>query len=688
MTDRAGTAPRKPVSRTPRRRARTRWRIWPLPAGVALFLFLASLFVLTSGGHTYSYDEETMFALTQSLIERGTFEIPACTDCGVLRSDPAPGGRNYSRYGVLLSLLAVPFYLVGRTLAGEHEPARWVLTRLFATLIDPLATAATAALVYGALRAIGYRVRVAIATALLYALGTQAWVYAKTFFAESLTTLFLFSAVYTWLRLDLLPADRARQARWWSGAMALSCGLAVATKWAAALAVPIVGVAAGATLVRKWRVDGWPRGALIGAVLTAAAALALPVGGALLYNFARFGNPLTTGYGAAEVAALQSGDFGDAFRSLLLSPGKGLFLFSPAVLLAIPWWWEFAHRHLRLALLAAALVVAHLLFYARVPYWHGDVSWGPRYLTYVVPLLALPAAEGFAWLGTVARPARRWVLIGAGVLVVVPLVVVQVPGVAVNFDTGFAAVTTGRRYWDWANSPPYVQAKILEARVAEWREVVAPTRDGVMPGAGFDVVNEFEPLWPRFLPARAELNARASGSAAVTGTLDYQDARAKRDPPQRIVVTVNGRAVPVSAEAAIVNGPYPSAYRVTFPLRAAGETETNFTIAIRDENFAVLGSLRLLDISVANGAATLPVFRRPLLVPFPANDIERFSWFMAARNQHLVDLWPWYLAVLQLPRQVTARVAVLVGGGSLLGLAIGLVALRAAWRGAEPRPPR
>lgn len=687
MSDRAGEAPRKPVSRTPRRRAPTRWRIWPLPAGVALFLFLASFFVLTSGGHTYSYDEETMFALTQSLVERGTFEIPACSECGVLRADPAPGGRNYSRYGVLPSLLAVPFYLVGRALADQDEPARWVLTRMFATLIDPLATAATAALVYGALRAIGYRVRVAIATALLYALGTQAWVYAKTFFAESLTTLFLFGAVYAWLRLDLLPPDRARQARWWSAAIALSCGLALATKWAAALAVPIVAVAAGATLLRKWRADGWPRDALIGAALSAGVALVLPVGGALLYNFARFGNPLTTGYGAAEVAALQSGNFGDAFRSLLLSPGKGLFLFSPAVLLALPWWWEFAHRHLRLALVAAALVAAHLIFYARVPYWHGDVSWGPRYLTYVVPLLVLPAAEGFAWLGTVASPARRWVLAGAALLVVVPVMAVQIPGIAVNFDTGFAAVTTGRRYWDWANSLPYVQAKILEARVAEWRQVVAPTRDGVMPGTGFDVVNELEPLWPRFLPARAELNVRASGSGAVTGTLDYQDARAKREPPQRIIVTVNGRAAPLSAEAAIVKGPYPNAYRVTFPVRAAGEPGEQFTIAIRDENFAVLGSLRLLDVRLVNGAAALPIFRRPLLVPFPANDIERFSWFMAARNQHLVDLWPWYLAVVKLPRPVTARVAILVGGGALVGLAMGLVALRAAWRGGESRPP-
>lgn len=670
------------------RRSGARRQVWPLQPAAALLLFLASLFVLTSGGHTYSYDEETMFALTQSIVERGTFEIPACSDCGILRSDPAPAGRNYSRYGVLLSLLTVPLYVVGRALAGDNEPARWVLTRMFATLLDPLVTAGTAALLFSTLRALGYRVRVAVATALLYALGTQAWVYAKTLFAESLTTFLLFLAVYAWLRLDLAPLARARQARWWAATIGLGCGLALATKWAAALAVPILSLAACATLIRKWRVEGWPPRMVITAALSAVAALGVPVLGALLYNLARFGDPFTTGYGAAEVAALQSGDFWTALTGLLVSPGKGLLLFSPAALLALPWWWEFGHRHARFALVALALIAAHLLFYARVPYWHGDVSWGPRYLTYVAPLLVLPAAVSFEWLAALAGPVRRVARAATGALLVASLIAVQLPGVAVNFDTGFAAVATGSRYWDWANSPPFVQAQLLAARVDAWRQVVAPTSDGVWPAAGFDVVNETQPLWPRFLPERAELRLRASGTSAVTGILVYQDARDRRDPPQLIVVTVNGRTVPTSAETPLVNGPYPHAYRVTFPIRAAGGSDDNFQVAVRDENFALLGGLRLLDLQVLNGAAGLPVNHRPLLLPFPTSSSERFSWFMTPRNQHLVDLWPWYLAILKLPATITARVTLLVGGSGLVGLVTGSVALHAAWRDDRQAPPR
>ncbi|MGN6361629.1 MAG: hypothetical protein ACTHNK_14685, partial [Thermomicrobiales bacterium] len=86
-----------------RPRARRRAARWQLPPALALFLLLAALYVLTSGGHTYSYDEETIFGLTESLVERGSIVVPTCAGCTIIHSEPAPGGRNYSRYGPLQS---------------------------------------------------------------------------------------------------------------------------------------------------------------------------------------------------------------------------------------------------------------------------------------------------------------------------------------------------------------------------------------------------------------------------------------------------------------------------------------------------------------------------------------------------------------------------------------------------------
>lgn len=676
---------RSPVSRAPDAVAgagpRARRRHWLLAPAVALFLVLASLYVLTSGGHTYSFDEETMFALTESLATRGSVEIRSCDNCAVLRSKPAPGGHNYSRYGPLLSVVAVPFYLVGRAVAGSDDAARWFATRFFAVLLNPLATATTAVFLYGIVRALGYRVRIALATALVYGLGTQAWPYAKTFFAEPLTTCLLSGAVYSWLRFDLLPSDRARQAARWAGGIGLGCGLAIATKWAATIAAPVLGLAVAATLLRRWRTGAWSFRQVLGAGLAAAGALALPVGAVMLYNYARFGSPFETGYGAAEVDAIQSGQFWGPLAAMLVSPGKSVFIYSPAALLALPAWPRFARRHRRLALVAGGLTLIHLGFYSRVPHWHGDVAWGPRHLVYAAPLLTLPLASGLAWLG--AQPAlRRRAIATLGTLVaVVALVGVQLPGILVNFDTAYQRVTVGNRFWDWANFPPYVATQLLRERVDEWREARFPTRDGVTPGKGFDVLNEDDPLWPRFLPAVAELHVHAGGNGAIEGALLYQDARARRDPPQRIAVLVNGRLVTTARETPAPESGYPAAYRLTFPIRSAGQRATDFTVTVRNDNFALLGRLRLLDFSATRAGVALPAYRRPLLLPFPQDQTARWSWFMAGRNQHLVDVWLWYLAVLQLPAAVTRQLLLGVGGGALFALGVGLLGLVAAWRG-------
>ena len=410
-----------PPTAQPRRSAARRAHRWPPRPALALFLVLASLYALTSSGHTYSFDEETMFALTASLAERGSVEIPTCGECAIIRAEPLPGGRNYSRYGPLQSLAAVPLYWAGELVAGDSPVAsagRWFTTRFFAVLLDALATAGTATLLYGLVRGLGYSTRIGLACALLYGLGTQAWPHSKTFFAEPLTTMFLLTAVVCWWQLEraqavgrgawavrsksegvarpspvaLRPTAHAPRPTAWAAALGLACGLAMATKWAAAIALPVLGLALAATLYRWWRAGGLAPRRALAIALAAEAGLAVPVALVALYNAARFGSPFATGYGANELGAVQTGLFWMPLWAFLVSPGKSVFLFSPVALLALPAWPRFFRRHRPLALVALGLILTHLGFYARVPHWHGDVAWGPRHLDYVVPLLVLPLA--------------------------------------------------------------------------------------------------------------------------------------------------------------------------------------------------------------------------------------------------------------------------------------------------------
>lgn len=689
-------APR--ASRAPRPAARRR-ASWPVSPGAALLLFLLSLYVLTAGGHTYSYDEETMFALTESLVERGSIVIPTCTGCPILRASPLRDGVNYSRYGPLQSLAATPFYLVGRALSGDDGAARWFLTRFAATLLNVVVTAGLAGLLYRFARDLGYRTRTALATGLLYGVGTQAWPHARTFASEPLTALLLLGAVYCWWRLARTTSEErqpvpgeatattsrdqqhggsrralARRPAWWAGCVGAGCSLAIATKVGAGIALPVLAAALAATLWRLRR-GGWmtTREALVSGA-SAALALAVPVALVGWYNATRFGSPFETGYSAREVGTIQNGDFWLGLRGLLISPGKSLFLFSPVVALAMPAWWPFARRHRGLALVAAGLALTHLLFYARVPYWHGDVAWGPRYLDFVLPLLVLPLAAGFEWVGAQAG-LRRWAAFGAVSAAIVLAVVVQLLGVLVNFDTGFNSVTTGNRYFDARNAPVLVHARILRERAGAWREARFPSVPGITPQRGFAVVTERDPLWPRFLPREAALRIHVKSGGPVTGTLVYQDARERREPPQRLTVLVDGRPAADRREAPAPDAGEPAAYRITFMIRDEGGRGDDFLVTIRNESFNELGPNRLLAFGVTAGGVELPARRRPLILPFPGDTPERFAWFLTERNLHLVDLWPWYVVMLRLPGGLTWALIAGLGGGAALGLALGAVGL-------------
>ncbi len=654
-----------------------------LPPALALFLALAGIYLLTSGGHTYSYDEETMFGLTISIVERGSLVVPTCPGCAVLRSIPMPEGRNYSRYGPLQSIVAIPPYLLGRALASGDDAATWIGTRYAATLLTALVTAAIGALLYALIRRVGYSHRIALVTALLYGLGTQAWPRAKTFFADPLTTLLILGAVYCWWRLDQpIPRERSggAVARWAVG-IALCCGLAVGVKFGAGIILPIFGLAGAASLWGRWRREGLSLRNLIAATVAAAAVLGFLLALVGLYNWVRFASPFETGYGGREVGAVQQGNWREALPGLLISPGKGLVLFSPIVLLGLLSFGPFARRAPRLALLVAVLAVEHVAFYARVPQWDGGTCWGPRYLDFIVPLLVLPLAAGLAWLIAPERTRGVRLVLGgfAGVVIALALVV-QLLGVLINFDTGYNLITTGRRYWTVANSPPLVHARILNERVGAWSAVRFPRQDRIIPERGIPVTTETAPIWPRYLPQEAALRVHANGTAPLSGALLYDDARERQEPPARFVVLVNGRAVATTGPTPAPEiGPH--AYRLTFAVRDAGASARDFTLTIRNEQFATLGPSWTHAVTVVAGGQELPTVRRPLLLPFPDDDPERWAWFFTERNQHLVDLWPWYIAILPLPIGFATLLYVGVGGGATVMLLLGVLSLFTAGHG-------
>ena len=112
------------------------------------------------------------------------------------------------------------------------------------------------------------------------------------------------------------------------------------------------------------------------------------------YNVARFGSPFTGGYRYQGF----SHPFLQGLYGLTFSPGRGIFIYAPLVIVGLAVVPALRGTDRILGVLAAVLLVLRVLFYARWWVWHGGSVWGPRFLVPVLPALA-PA---------IAASLRRW----------------------------------------------------------------------------------------------------------------------------------------------------------------------------------------------------------------------------------------------------------------------------------------
>ncbi|MCD6290554.1 MAG: hypothetical protein J7M34_08625 [Anaerolineae bacterium] len=350
--------------------------------GAALFILLFTLYFLSSSGGFHIVDEVSLFAVTESVAKRGAFDtnIIAWTQWvnspGEVLGAFGPTGDVYSKKGPALALLAVPLYVLAWAIPG--------VGLIQATLLyNALVTSLTALLLMRWALRLGYRRRVALAVALSFGLGTLAWPYATHYFGEPTSALCLVGAGYA---LTLWRADG--RSRW-----ALAAGLAlagmIATVTAHAVLIPIFLGCALWDGGRHWRRPDRP------SAVACLIPLAVAVVGLAAYNWARFGNPLQTGYhfeaGEGWTTPLWRGLWG-----LLFSPYRGLIWYTPLSVGAVLAWRAFWREHRNEAALIAGVTTTVIVLYSLWWMWWGGFAWGPRFLVPLCPFLALALAPWWA----------------------------------------------------------------------------------------------------------------------------------------------------------------------------------------------------------------------------------------------------------------------------------------------------
>ena len=344
----------------------------PLKMPLALGIGTALIYLAFLAPGISNFDGLSMLTVAESLVINHNLTVPA--DIGVLGRD----GNSYSKLYPLLSMLAVPFVAVGVALSHLLGLPSHDLSAIFALVLPALLTAGTTSLVALLALRLGSTTEGAWLAALSFALGTIALVYARTFFAEPLLAFLTAGSLY------LVLGGTVREV---IGA-GVFVGLAVLAKPAGVIVGPILSSYLLAKR-RPLRIVAVPVFATsVGLILFAA------------YNFIRFGSPLSFGQPwLFKIAAIPEGVLG-----LLLSPGRGLLWYCPAMILSIVGLCAAVRSKPLEALMSLTLFLGYLLLYSFWTIWPGGWSWGPRFL--------LPALPGLSALtGMLEKKWRKGLLI-------------------------------------------------------------------------------------------------------------------------------------------------------------------------------------------------------------------------------------------------------------------------------------
>lgn len=427
-----------------------------------LFVFFQGLYALTSSGNAFRVpDEFEVYFQAEHLIDAGDLSVPQTLAIRSGNGDSVFFGKvgldhkPYAPYGPLSAVLALPHHLIGRlvaAVAGVHRaplPAGIVWVFLVGG-ITMTATATAAALsvagFHRAALALDTPNRMALLLALLLGGATVLWPYGTSFYSEAYQ-----AAAFVWAAALLIGARKTStgtpRARLLVITASVLLAIAGLTKVTSLVFTPGFVIAVLCERSQPWR-------SRVSVALTLAAGIACAVAIHVGWNIFRFNQPFDFGYNWALETIPQlpprqflAADIPRGLVVLLLSPGKSIIVWAPALLLALAGSKRFFRGEPAAGIGIASTTALGLIFFAAYLFPEGGYAHGPRNLVPILPLMLLPAG------GRDSRWPASWLFACATVGITVAWLAVSVSFLE---DQGLGDLGAGARtvYYERITPPP------------------------------------------------------------------------------------------------------------------------------------------------------------------------------------------------------------------------------------------
>jgi hypothetical protein len=316
------------------------------------------------------------------------------------------GDDHYaSLFPIVTPVLITPLYVIPFLF---NIPFTDLLQLVMSHIASALISALSVVFIYLACRYISSR-KVALLSALIFAFATSTWsVSSQHLFAHGTSELLLAIMIFLVIR------NEACSSTWNIAFMGMCSGLFIFNRPSdSILVLPIIGYVLWYYRSKMWHY-------LFSGFLSG-----VPF---LIYNVLVFHNPVG---GYSQVTSRLSFDitFFSNYLGLLIAPNRGLLVFTPILLLAIFGFWIIKDnnkpifRFLEGSLIAIAIT---LLVYASFDDWQGGETYGPRYLTCILPYLIIGLCIFF---DALAKKPRKIYVMGMIGLLITFSVFVQFVGV-------------------------------------------------------------------------------------------------------------------------------------------------------------------------------------------------------------------------------------------------------------------